>query len=123
MRSKWMTASRFTGVFAKNNANTIDNLTNTPGKVRNDNGMEGIYIFGFDTVVGQTLYVEAIKNLTSTGLVDGFFGDKYATALQTFRYLELRLEKPRWWCHASPAPATGGPLHAHPCSSRVGSKL
>lgn len=43
------------GLFASNNALTIDNITKVPGTVRNDNGMEGIYIFGFDSVEGKTI--------------------------------------------------------------------
>jgi hypothetical protein len=37
--------------------------------IRNDNGMEGIFVYGFDTHRGQQLYIDAVKNLTSTGLV------------------------------------------------------
>ena len=40
----------------------------------------GIYVFGFDTEAGQNLYINAIKNYTSTGLIDGFFGDKFDKA-------------------------------------------
>lgn len=40
-------------------------------------GMEGIFVFGFDKPKGQQLYLDAVKNLTATGVVDGFFGDKW----------------------------------------------
>ena len=40
--------------------------------------MEGIYVFGFDSAKGQQLYIDAVKNYTSTGVVDGFFGDKWS---------------------------------------------
>ena len=62
----------------------VDSVTHTPVVVRNDNGMEGIfiYIFGFDTVAGVELYIEAIKNYTSTGAIDGFFGDKWGSAAE-----------------------------------------
>jgi hypothetical protein len=39
--------------------------------------MEGIFVYGFDKPVGQKLYLDAIKNLTASGVVDGFFGDKW----------------------------------------------
>lgn len=55
----------------------MDNTTNLPVTIRNDNGMEGIFVFGFDTEAGQQLYIEAITNLTGTGIIDGFFGDKF----------------------------------------------
>eukprot|EP00040_Diaphanoeca_grandis_P030592 m.181039 g.181039 ORF g.181039 m.181039 type:complete len:480 (+) comp32048_c0_seq1:128-1567(+) len=66
------------GVFKAANALTIDSSTKKPMVVRNDNGMEGIYIFGFDTANGHQLYIDTVKNLTSTGIIDGFFGDKFA---------------------------------------------
>ena len=69
----------------------MDSVTKRPIQIRNDNGMEGIFVFGFDSEKGQQLYIDAVKNLTSTGLVDGFFGDK-------------------WGSHAAPDPnsTTGG---------------
>ena len=68
------------GVLKNANALTIDNTTNLPLVLRNDNGMEGIYVFGFDTEAGQEIYINAIKNYTSTGVIDGFFGDKFNKA-------------------------------------------
>jgi hypothetical protein len=38
---------------------------------------KGISVYGFDTHNGVQLYIDTVKNLTSTGLVDGFFGDKW----------------------------------------------
>eukprot|EP00035_Acanthoeca_spectabilis_P001829 m.83066 g.83066 ORF g.83066 m.83066 type:complete len:474 (-) comp11171_c0_seq4:93-1514(-) len=66
------------GVFAAANALTIDSVTKKPISIRNDNGMEGINVFGFDTEAGVQLYIEAIKNITASGVIDGFFGDKWA---------------------------------------------
>ena len=57
---------------------TIDVSTGQPISIRNDNGMEGINVFGFDTDAGAALYAAAARNLTATGIVDGFFGDKWA---------------------------------------------
>ena len=62
--------------------------------------MEGIFVFGFDSEKGQQLYIDAVKNLTSTGLVDGFFGDK-------------------WGSHAAPDPnsTTGWQICNHECGA------
>ena len=57
------------GVYEAANALTIDSVTKKPIVIRNDNGMEGIFVYGFDTERGQKLYIDAVKNLTSTGLV------------------------------------------------------
>jgi hypothetical protein len=70
------------GVLQAANALTIDSVTKKPIVVRNDNGMEGIFILGFDTPQGQKLYVDAVRNLTRTGVVDGFFGDKWNSGAQ-----------------------------------------
>ena len=87
--------------------------------------MEGIFVFGFDSEKGQQLYIDAVKNLTSTGLVvsrhdiaaiwvvffsrwqryrcwqDGFFGDK-------------------WGSHAAPDPnstTSGWQICNHECGA------
>ena len=70
------------GKFKASNALTIDSSTHEPINIRNDNGMEGIGVYGFDTEVGVKLYIDTVKNLTATGLVDGFFGDKWGHAAQ-----------------------------------------
>ena len=62
------------GKFAAADALTIDSSTKKPINIRNDNGMEGIFVYGFDTDRGVQLYIDTVRNLTSTGLVDGFFG-------------------------------------------------
>ena len=62
------------GKFQAANALTIDSETKKPIVIRNDNGMEGIFVYGFDTAEGVQLYIDTVKNLTSTGIVDGFFG-------------------------------------------------
>ena len=62
------------GKFQAANALTIDSETKKPIVIRNDNGMEGIYVYAFDTAEGVQLYIDTVKNLTSTGIVDGFFG-------------------------------------------------
>ena len=62
------------GKFAAADALTIDSSTKKPISIRNDNGMEGIFVYGFDTDRGVQLYIDTVRNLTSTGLVDGFFG-------------------------------------------------
>ena len=49
----------------------LDSVTGKPILLRNDNGMDGIYVFGFHKRTGRQLYLDAIKNLTATGLVDG----------------------------------------------------
>lgn len=63
--------------YLEKDALTYDIKTQKPIVIRNDNGMEGINVFGFDKPLGQQLYVDTIKNLTATGFVDGFFGDKW----------------------------------------------
>jgi hypothetical protein len=60
----------------------MDSVTKKPIQIRNDNGLEGIFVFGFDKAKGQQLYIDAVKNLTSTGLVDGFYGDKWSKCAQ-----------------------------------------
>ena len=76
------------GKFEAANALTIDSSTKNPISIRNDNGawpsqtsrthspltcaactpgMEGIFVFGFDTEEGIQLYVDTVKNLTGTG--------------------------------------------------------
>eukprot|EP00662_Eupelagonemidae_sp_cell21_P027269 gene27269-51667_t len=50
------------------NALAIDSTTKQPIKIRNDNGMEGIFVYGFDEEKGVQLYVDAVKNLTATGV-------------------------------------------------------
>jgi hypothetical protein len=67
------------GKFAAANALTIDSSTKKPISIRNDNGMEDIGVFGFDTDAGVQLYIDTVKNLTATGVVDGFFGDKWGS--------------------------------------------
>jgi hypothetical protein len=67
------------GKFAAANALTIDSSTGKPISIRNDNGMENIGVFGFDSDAGVQLYVDTVKNLTATGVVDGFFGDKWGS--------------------------------------------
>eukprot|EP01051_Picozoa_sp_SAG22_P015882 SAG22_NODE_2144_length_2941_cov_2.511963_2_plen_425_part_00 len=66
------------GQYVRAGAVAMDSVTQKPIQIRNDNGMEGIFVFGFDTAAGQQLYLDAVKNFTSTGLVDGFFGDKWS---------------------------------------------
>ena len=63
------------GKFQEADALTIDSETKKPIVIRNDNGMEGIYVYGFDTDKGVQLYIDTVKNLTATGIVDGFFGE------------------------------------------------
>ena len=70
---------RAVGQFADAGALTVDSDTGVPISIRNDNGMEAIGVFGFDTAAGVTLYVDTVKNLTATGAVDGFFGDKWGS--------------------------------------------
>ena len=67
------------GQFAAADALTIDSSTGKPISIRNDNGMEGIGVYGFDTDAGVQLYIDTVKNLTATGVVDGFFGDKWGS--------------------------------------------
>ena len=83
---------RAVGQFADAHALTVDSDTGKPISIRNDNGMEGIGVYGFDTAAGVALYVETVKNLTTglgmglaargrgRGVIDGFFGDKWDTA-------------------------------------------
>lgn len=71
------------GKFAAADALTIDSSTGKPISIRNDNGMEDIGVYGFDTEKGVQLYIDTVKNLTSIdGLVDGFFGDKWDSGAQ-----------------------------------------
>jgi hypothetical protein len=68
------------GKFKDANALTIDSNTGKMISIRNDNGMEDIGVYGFDTDAGVQLYIDTVTNLTSTGVVDGFFGDKWQSA-------------------------------------------
>lgn len=43
------------GNFQSQGADTIDSTSTKPIILRNDNGMNGIYVFGFDTDVGVQL--------------------------------------------------------------------
>lgn len=65
------------GKFVDAHAITMDSVTNRPITIENDDDMKGIYVYGFDTDAGVSLFLDTVKNLTSTGLVDGFFGDKW----------------------------------------------
>jgi hypothetical protein len=65
------------GKYEAANALAIDSVTKKPIRLRNDNGMEDIFVYGFDKPEGQKLYLDAIKNYTATGVVDGFYGDKW----------------------------------------------
>jgi len=67
------------GKFKAANALTIDSSTKKPISIRNDNGMENIGVYGFDTEAGTQLYIDTVANLTATGVVDGFFGDKWGS--------------------------------------------
>jgi hypothetical protein len=71
-----------TGRFEAANALTLDMNTHKPISIRNDEGMEGIFIYGFEQPVGQQLFIEAVKNWTSTGVIDGIFADKWASGAQ-----------------------------------------
>jgi hypothetical protein len=70
------------GKFKAADALTIDSVTKKPIIIENDEGMQGIFVYGFDTDAGVQLYIDTVKNLTSTGLVDGFFGDKWGHGAQ-----------------------------------------
>ena len=67
------------GKFKERGLLTVDSTTHKPIVIRNDNGMEGIFVYGFDTAAGVQLYVDTVTNLTKTGVVDGFFGDKWGS--------------------------------------------
>ena len=67
------------GKFADRNLLMIDSSTNKPISITNDNGMGDIGVYAFDKPDGVELWVETIKNFTSTGVVDGFFGDKWGS--------------------------------------------
>eukprot|EP00040_Diaphanoeca_grandis_P042594 m.1296 g.1296 ORF g.1296 m.1296 type:complete len:342 (-) comp615_c0_seq1:175-1200(-) len=56
---------------------TNSSVTGKPIELQNDDAMNGIWVYGFDTSVGVQLYIDTVKNLTGTGLVDGFFGDTW----------------------------------------------
>ena len=59
------------GEFADANLLTIDSSTKKPISIKNDNGMEGIGVYAFEKDAGVQLYLDQLKNYTSTGLVDG----------------------------------------------------
>lgn len=48
---------------------------NSFSQLVNDNGMINITAFDYSKPIGQKLWLDTIKNLTSTGAVDGFYGD------------------------------------------------
>lgn len=66
-----------TGELETHNATTIDSTTGRPIMIQNDQGEQNIPIFGYDTKAGREIYVNTVKNLVATGVVDGFFGDKW----------------------------------------------
>jgi hypothetical protein len=53
----------------------LRNIDGTICSLINDNGMKNISAFDFSKEIGQQLWLDEIKNLTQTGLVDGFYGD------------------------------------------------
>ena len=55
------------GEYERENVVAMDSVTKAPIQIRNDNGLEGIFVFGFDHPVGQQLYIDAVRNLTSSG--------------------------------------------------------
>ena len=59
------------GKFADRNLLMMDASTQKPISIRNDNGMENIGVYAFEKADGVQLWVDTIKNLTSTGFVDG----------------------------------------------------
>jgi len=66
------------GRFEAAGALTLDMNTKKPISIRNDAGMEGIFVYGFEHPTGQDLFIDAVKNWTSTGVIDGIFADKWA---------------------------------------------
>ena len=67
------------GKFADRNLLTMDSSTGKPISITNDNGMGDIGVYAFDKPEGVEQWVESVKNFTSTGIVDGFFGDKWGS--------------------------------------------
>ena len=55
------------GKFASAGLLTVDANTKKPIKIRNDNGMENIGVYGYETDAGVQLYIDTVKNLTATG--------------------------------------------------------
>jgi hypothetical protein len=92
------------GKFVAANALTIDSSTKKPISIRNDNGMEDIGVFGFDTVTGVQLYIDTVKNLTSTGLVDGFFGDKWGSGAKADKSGQWQVRTNPWFARPSTKP-------------------
>ena len=58
----------------------MDSVTGAPILLRNDDDMNGIFVYGFDTAKGVELYIDTVKNLTGTRLVDVFLGTNGARA-------------------------------------------
>ena len=68
------------GQFAAANALTIDSTTGVPIEITNDGAKDHqltANVFGYDTEAGVQLYVDTVKNISATGVIDGFFGDKW----------------------------------------------
>ena len=61
----------------------IDSSTKKPISIRNDNGMEDIGVYAFDKEEGVQLWVDTVKNLTSTGVVDGVSGSDCSLFVQS----------------------------------------
>ena len=79
----WNTALAFpfyraVGKFEAANALTIDAATNKPLVIRND-GKHSMDtgVIGYDTALGVQLYIDTVKNITKTGVMNGIFGDKW----------------------------------------------
>jgi hypothetical protein len=52
------------------------NLRNTDGSIcrlTNDAGMVNVTLYAFSQEAAQTLWVNAVKNITASGFVDGIF--------------------------------------------------
>ena len=71
------------GTFASNNLLLMDANTKQPVQLRNDNGMPGIGVYDHGKPAARALWLELVTRLQSTGVVDGFFGDKWQVQATT----------------------------------------
>jgi hypothetical protein len=61
------------GRYLREGVVAMDSVTRRPIQIRNDNGMEGIFVFGFDSTQGQELYIDAVRNLTCRDAAEFLF--------------------------------------------------
>jgi hypothetical protein len=70
-----------TGQFASAKALLMDANTKKPLVLRNDNGMPNIFVYDFGQQVGRNLWLDAVRSMVKSGVVDGIFVDKWCVSM------------------------------------------